>query len=163
MIARVELRHMSRGRLRLHLSGPNDGRGSLSRVARGLEDNPKVSRVSVNPITRTLLVLHEGDAQELLAYGEHQKLFSLVRPPPPAPVRNPVRPSQRLVAAISDGMKSLDDGVMTSSRGKVDLPSVAIAALFGAAVWRARGGSLLPSAVSLVSIAFGMLGMKRRT
>lgn len=162
MIAQVELRHMSRGRLRLRLSGPNDGRGSLSRVAGGLEDNPKVSRVSFNPSTRTILVLHDGDAQELLAYGERHKLFSLVRPPPPAPVRHGVLPSQRLVAAISGGMKSLDDGVMASSRGKVDLPSVAIAALLGAAVWRARGGSLLPSAVSLVSIAFGMLGMKRR-
>lgn len=51
---------------------------------------------------------------------------------------------------------------MSSSHGRVDPPTRAIAGLLGAAFWRARGGELLPSAVSLVSIAFGIAGLKRR-
>jgi hypothetical protein len=163
MLTQVELRHMSAGRLRLRLRGPNGGRDSLRQVVEGLEGNPKVSRVSFNPMTRTILVLHEGGGQDLLAYGERQKLFSIAkpRPAPPRLGARGAKPSQRLVAALSRGIDSLDEGVLSSSGGKLDLPSVALTTLLGAAVWRARGGALLPSAISLVSIAFGMVGLKR--
>jgi hypothetical protein len=157
----VEVRHVSAGRLRLRVGG-GAGRGSLKQVAEGLEANPNVGRVSFNPVTRTILVLHEGRAQELLAYGERQRLFSIAKAPAPSSILQGSLPSQRLVETLSGGIKALDGGVMAVSRGKVDLPSAALATLLGAALWRARGGALLPSAVSLVSIAFGIIGLKRR-
>lgn len=161
MPARVELRHVSAGRLRLRVAGGNGSRGSLSQVAKGLETHPRVSRVSFNPATRTILVLHQGEAKELIAYGELQKLFTLEEAlEPPSKPRGP-RPSHRLIQSISAGLESFDGGVMASSRGRIDLPTMAFATLVGAALWRARGGALVPSAVSLVSIAFGVIGMKR--
>jgi hypothetical protein len=161
LAARVEVRHVSAGRLRLRVRAGTGDDGSLRRLVEGLERHPRVTQASFNPTTRSVLVLHDGEPKDVLAFGERQSLFSLAKPEPRS-FAHRTPPSQRLAGAISTGIKSIDAGVMSSSQGRVDLPTLAIASLLGAALWRARGGELLPSAVSLVSIAFGIAGLKRR-
>ncbi len=161
MVTPIEVRHVSTGRLRLGLAGENKRRGSLAQLAQALGAHPKVSHVSLSPMTGTLLVLHDGSAQELLAFAERQGC-PVVKVPSFSGREQLGPPSQRLADALATGIKSLDGGMMTVSGGRLDLPSLAVAGLFGAAILRAGGGEILPSAVSLASIAFGLLGAKRR-
>tara|TARA_B100000614_G_C14499859_1_gene474219 strand:+ start:430 stop:873 length:444 start_codon:yes stop_codon:yes gene_type:complete len=96
--------HRSPGRLRLKLPDHKGDSSFFARVAETIAALPMVTAVRVNPLTGSVLVLHGGDADAILAHGDEAGLFALARrpfAPPSAAEAEPFDPSALIAFVIA--------------------------------------------------------------
>jgi len=96
--------------------------------------------VTANPLTGSLLVVHEAPFDVVVAFAEEQQLFRLVGPLPPASLR----------ARVAEGLEDASRNLETVSGGELDLDGALILGLTGLAIHQAIEGNIMAPAVTLL-------------
>jgi hypothetical protein len=140
--------HRTRGRLRLRVPARIRNQAYFERVCRTLSESSAVTEVAANPITGSVLVLHEDDAEVVLALGAEQGLFRVAERPAARP---PV-----LVRGYA-GLQAVDRQITARSRHRLDLPTATFYALAAAGTLQLLRGDVLPAGLTLYSTATALL------
>ena len=141
--------HQIRCRLRLRIKDKRNDYPYFEAVRRELDLIPGVEEVRVNPATGTILLLHAEQSVGRLQHRLRQlDLFEIIDGPEPA---TPV------LAPLTQGIAMIDQTLLDSSGGRVDLRAVAYIGLMAVTVHQIRRGQLLGPALPLIGQAFSLL------
>lgn len=152
MTERAYLAHRTPGRVRLRLPERRGDIGFFADLARRLADCEGVARVETNPRTGSVLIMHTGELEPILRWGERERRFALLG-------REPREPSmgERLRAEVA----GFSQGLRRATSGQLDLPTAAFVLLLAGAAVQMRRGSLLSPATTLLWYASSLLAAQR--
>ena len=125
-------------------------REQLERLAAELDEHASVIATQVNPLTGSVLVVHEGEMDGIARFARERELFDF-DPRQRSSQDDPI--AQRLYARASE----LNDKLRETTGGQIDLPSLAFLFLGGSGVRQVVRGELLPAAVTLLWNAIGVV------
>ena len=141
----AEVRASIPGRLRLHMPAIAQNPDAAREMKARLETTGAVTRVELNPVTSTALILYdENQVSAAVIEGAAIKLMGLDR----AALKQP----QSLVEKGLDTLyESVNHGVMEATGGLFDVRTLTGSALTVAALWRlATAGAVMPGALTLL-------------
>jgi hypothetical protein len=140
--------HRLPGRARLKFPAYRGNPDGFAELAKRLEAGPGVLSLRFNVATGSLLLEHEPATalEDILAYAALHALFECLEqePPPPAPL-----PVPSVVAVAAKGVDLLNQGLTSTSGGRVDLPSVYFLAHIGMGILEVTRGHVMPPAITL--------------
>ncbi|MBF0457940.1 MAG: hypothetical protein HQK99_08610 [Nitrospirae bacterium] len=143
--------HQSRGRLRIKALAAKGDAGYFANIKKTLAENPKISAVEVNPITASVLILHNTTNEEILNYaGEH----GLIQAAVPA---NNAQKSDDVAAKVAELFKAVNGGTVAATGGGLDLARVSFLTLVGFGLYQlSRGNFVVPPWYTAFWYAHGM-------
>lgn len=147
MRAEARIVHSLPGRLRIKFDRLR-GAEELLAVADKMQGCPGIRSVTANPLTGSLLILHDTCEAEIVHYAEAQSLFS-VRPLGEAPARSDA----------AAGLRALSQGVRLVTGDAVDLDGLLVLLLTGLAIQQAIEGNLMAPAATLLWYAYTLSRM----
>jgi hypothetical protein len=127
--------------------------GFFHRVETDLKGCPAVDELYVNPTTASVLVLHRGALDVVMAYAAHSGLFGCAADG---------AQQARFRASVLADLRRLDQGIREATRQEVDLGGVGFAALAGCALYQLWRGEVLAPAATLLWYAAGTLASSHR-
>lgn len=140
MLASGHVVHDSRARLRIKIPARRGAEAYFVALAERLGKCPGVRSVRGNPLTASVLVLHETTTGAIAEFAEREGLFRLTG--------NPGSPPP-LLARVSEQFRGMDAALRACSGGYLDAAGLAFLALMALAVYQLRYGAALPSATTL--------------
>jgi hypothetical protein len=116
-----------------------------------LRDCPGLLEVSCNPVTASVLLVHDlaTPLEAILARAEALGLFRVVAP---QPAQQPVvsMPGASIGTLASRGVELLNGGLSGASQGRLDLPSIYFLGFLGLGVRELARGHVMPPALTLL-------------
>lgn len=144
--------HHSRGRTRIVIPSKRKDAVYFERLRKGLERQPGIRGVTVNPTTGTGLVLHDVAIETLRDLGRDNQLFELAAD---------LLEKTTVGRSLAEGIDRANEKLARATAGKVDLPSLAFFGLVGAAITQVARGEVLAPASTLLSDAMRLLAASR--
>jgi hypothetical protein len=151
MLPRAQVGHHIEGRTRFRVPEKRRDTAWFGKIAERLLSCEGVESVDANAATGSLLVYHATAPQEIGVFAEAHELFTL------APGQAGLVLSQRLGGTVQQDLGKVDRWLNASTRGQVDLASVAFLFLAGAGVLQALRGRALPAGITLLNYALEVL------
>jgi hypothetical protein len=148
VVASAHIAHESAGRLRVRVPARRGNEGFFQQAVDALASMPGVSHVQANPVTASILVLHEREVANVAEFAEQQRLFRL----------DP-EPSSGLPAAVrvSAALRRIDHTLFGARGGQAELRTVAFLALLALATHQTVKGNVMAPAVTLLWYALTLL------
>jgi hypothetical protein len=153
MPPKAHIMHRIVGRTRLRIPARRGDNPYFTELITKLGAVPGVDDVTVNPLTGSILIQHNDDADRLLEQLRELRLFHLV--PPEAEDLNP-----NLTLQLAEKLKRTDDRLSTLTGGRIDLNAAMIVALLAGAGFQFLRGAVLPPGASLLWYAFGLAWLR---
>lgn len=147
MLPEARLVHRLPGRLRFKFDRLRAAEQLLA-VAEKMQGCPGIRSVTANPLTGSLLILHDTCEADIMHYAESQSLFS-VRPLGAAPTR----------PDAAAGLRALNQGLRQVTNGSVDLDGFLVLVLTGLAIQQAIEGNIMVPAAALLWNAYTLSRM----
>ncbi|MBF0486533.1 MAG: hypothetical protein HQK98_00090 [Nitrospirae bacterium] len=148
MIGEGIVSHQTQGRLRIKILEAKGDAEYFAELKKTLADNPKISTVEVNPITASVLILHNTSNEEILTYAAEQGLVKIA-----APTKN----SENVSTKIAEVFKTVNKGAVTATGGGLDLPRISFLTLVGFGLYQlSRGNFVVPPWYTAFWYAHGM-------
>lgn len=147
MQAEARIVHSLPGRLRFKFDRLGEA-DELLAVAEKMQGCPGIRSVTANPLTGSLLILHDTCEADIMHYAESHSLFS-VRPVGAAPAR----------PDAAAGLRALSQGVRQVTNGSVDLDGLLMLVLTGLAIQQAIEGNIMVPAAALLWNAYTLSRM----
>lgn len=110
-----------------------------------------MSEVAPNPLTGSLLVLHEGPFEAIAGFAERDELFRLGK----------VITPKTLQGRVEAGLEATSQNLEAVSGGEFDLDGVLFLGLTGLAIHQAIEGNIMAPAVTL--IWYALSAARRKT
>lgn len=148
-VPRASLCHRTEGRFRVRVAEHRKDEAYLAAVREVLSSHPAVSRVETAALTGSVLVLHRGDASEILSFAAAAGLFEVCAPVDHGPA----------IVHWLDALDRFDTDFLFPRMN--EKPQRAATGLFMLAVLQALRGSVLPSAPSILGEAMALLRKAR--
>jgi hypothetical protein len=123
MIPDAVIAHASTGRLRVKIPSQRGNLGALKSYGDQLAACPGVLSIEVNPVTGSMLLIHQTTVDEIATYARSKDLFSLEEQ------KGPKAPSADLRRNLGEAFKSIDRQIRSLTDGDMDLRGAALAAL----------------------------------
>lgn len=154
MLPEAHLTHQIDGRVRFQIASQQRNESYFAAVESKLAELPAVSRLKGNPLTGSILVIHEGDPSEIAQFAQQNGLFRVVdQETAPAP----------LAVMIAESAGQWDGRLRRATRGRLDLTSLAFLGFAAAGVIRLARGAVWPAGVSLLWYASELLSRSKGT
>lgn len=150
MLPQATLSHASSGRLRYYIFSKRRDVGFFSGVRDNLVKLKGVQSVDVNPFTGSVLVSTHLAPEKISAYAQRHAIFHVTEV---TSSKKPVRVLERLAA----GYGRLNDKVLKSTGGQVDLSTVAFLGYIGAGVYQLTHGKVMPAGIALLNSALNIV------
>ena len=153
VLPKALLCHRTVGRFRIRVPEKRKDEAYLAQVKKTLEQHHDVHEVHTTPLTGSVLVIHSGDHDALLAHAEDAGLFQSIKEH---------RDSPNIVQWL-DRLDKFDSEFLFARMEQN--PQRAAIGLFMLAMMQVARGSLVPSAPSLLAEAMRLLraaGEKRQ-
>jgi hypothetical protein len=126
MIPDAIIAHASSGRLRVKIPSQRGNLGALKSYGDQFAACPGVLSIEVNPVTGSILLIHQTTVREIAEYARSRNLFSLEEQ------KGPKVPSADLRRNLGETFKSFDRQIQNLTDGDMDLSGFALAALIAA-------------------------------
>ncbi|WP_420266229.1 HMA2 domain-containing protein [Candidatus Magnetominusculus dajiuhuensis] len=140
--------HQTQGRLRIKISEAKGDAEYFAELKKTLAANPKISSVEVNPVTASVLILHNTGNEEILTYAGQQGLIKIA-----APTKN----SDNVSTKIAEVFKAVNNSAVTATGGGLDLPRISFLTLMGFGLYQlSRGNFVVPPWYTAFWYAHGM-------
>jgi hypothetical protein len=123
MIPDAVIAHVSAGRLRIKISSQKGNLAALKSQGDQLAACPGVLSIEVNPVTGSILLIHQTTESAIAEYVRSKNLFSLEEQ------KGPKVPSADLRRNLGETFRSVDRQIQNLTDGDMDLRGVALAAL----------------------------------
>lgn len=155
MLPTAHLIHQTRDRLRLRIPSRRGQAAYFERVVAEFAGHPGVDRIETNPVTGSVLLTPAVELAALVERAERAGLFTLGDPDATAPVP--------LAIGIARGFQDLNNQVRQLTGGGLDLASLGLVTLAGAAAVQLARGHVLASASTLLWYASELMrsGLRR--
>jgi hypothetical protein len=146
--------HVSTGRVRLRIPSMRNDPLYFSRLEAFLCPLPGVEKVEANPLTGSVLVLHNiglksaDDLKSVANYTEMSGLFKII-----VPETN----SAPLAQHVADTFAVLNERVKEATDGTVDIPALAFLGLLGVSIVQFRQGVVAVPAMTALWYASSIL------
>jgi hypothetical protein len=146
--------HVSTGRVRVRIPSKKNDRDYFSRLTEYLSPLPGVQKVEANPLTGSILVLHNidlksvDDLKPVADYSEMSGLFKIIVP------ETSVRPLAHDVAA---SFAALNETVKAATSGTLDIPTLAFVGLVGVSIVQMSEGVVAVPAITALWYASTIL------
>jgi hypothetical protein len=144
----VEIAHRSPGRLRIRVHERGDRR-VFDQLRAGLDDCPGVEQLDVNPMTGSILIHHDADADAIVHYALTHELFAIAAPR-----------SERYSSpsgAARYAMRAIDVQLRQRTEGRWNLREVGFLALAGAGLLQLARRNVWPAGITLFWYATTLL------
>ncbi len=142
--------HQTAGRLRLKFDGRKNDTTFFARLSGELRSCPGIREVRGNPVTGSVLILHEADSAQILQDAADRGLFD-------------VHPQDAgagdLQARMTSGLGELGRTVQDVTGGALDFNALLVLGLAGLAIQQAIEGNVMVPAVSLLWYAYNAARM----
>lgn len=142
----AHISHRTLPRTRFKVPARRGDAAYFERVQAELAQAPGVIELHVNPLTASVLVIHDSDVDALARYAEEKQLFHLESRPQ----------ATSFMARLSDNFQLVNERVRKLSGGELDLPTVAFLNLVGMAVAQLRRGNITAPATTLLWYAVSL-------
>lgn len=140
--------HQSPGRLRIKVLAAKGDAEYFADMKKTLAGNPQISSVEVNPITASILILHNTTNDEILTCAAQQDLIKITVPD---------KKADNVSNKVSELFKSVNSGTAAATGGGLDLARVYFLALVGFGVYQlSRGNFAIPPWYTAFWHAHGM-------
>jgi hypothetical protein len=137
MLPQAQISHYTVNRLRIKIPSKRGQGAYFTFLKENLSKYHGIEEVRVNPMTGSVLLLHNLDATKIAQFGTANNLFLLHSPRP-----NPVTLHQNVVNSFG----RLNEHVKASTGGELDIPSLAFLGLIGAGIYQLTiGNFIMPS------------------
>jgi len=123
MIPDAIISHASKGRLRVKIPSQRGNLGALKAYGDQFATCPGVLSIEVNPVTGSMLLIHQTTVGEIVEFARSKNLFSLKEQ------KTPKEPSAVVRRNIGDTFKSIDRQIQSLTDGDLDLSGFALVAL----------------------------------
>jgi hypothetical protein len=134
MIPEALLAHSSPGRLRVKVPAYRKDTAVLEGLCGHLRNSPGVYSAEANPITGSILILHETNAEAITEYARSQGLFSLR-------VEERIKPEvQRIVTST---VASVDRSLRRLTSGDMDIRMASVLLLIAAGLFDLLQGNFV--------------------
>jgi hypothetical protein len=148
MIPDAFMAHASPGRLRIRIPSKKGDEGFFISSQKQFEGCPGVLSVEVNPLTGSMLFLHQTVNTAISEYARSHELFTLQEQS-----RYPAANPANFRRDIRQTFKNVDQQVQTMTSGELDLGGFVIAVLVGTGVLQILTGN---AAAIPWYVAFGL-------
>jgi len=138
MIPDAVIAHESKGRLRIKIPTQRGNLGSLKSYGDQIASCPGVLSIEVNPVTGSMLLIHQTTAGQIAEYARSKNLFSLKEQ------KSSKEPSADLRRNIGETFKSIDWQIQSLTDGDLDLSGFALVALIVAGTAQILAGNAGP-------------------
>jgi hypothetical protein len=139
--------HSTTGRARFRFPEQRGNDAFFEALSAGLGKFAGVIEVRASAHTGSVLVLHVGDLQQVIAQAAKRNLFEVGPPPPPA------ASARRLRNAID----AVDDRVAKGTGETLSVGKLLFVGLLGAGIFQANRGHLLPAGMTLFKHALEIM------
>lgn len=139
--------HSTNGRVRFRFSEQRGNPAFFDSLATSLARLGTVIETRVSAHTGSVLILHTGELQSIVAAAQKRGLFEVAPPPPPAASARRLR----------DAIDSLDDHVAKSTSETLSVGKLLFLGLLGAGIYQAKQGHLLPAGMTLFKHALEII------
>jgi len=126
--------HQSPGRLRLKFPMQKGDESFFNKLGKRLLSCPGVQKVEGNPLTGSVLMLHESDSQSIVEFAREKKIFHLSEP---KKTETPYHES--FISSFS----ALNERVKSAMNGQIDFWGMTSFALIAAGIYQVARGNLV--------------------
>lgn len=148
MIPEAFVSHEMSLRLRIKIPSKKGDVGYFSGLKERLSDCSGVAAVSVNPKIGSVLILHDLQTKDILAYARKKELFIPKRPAPPR---------RTLFNSVAETFRGYDRNLRTWTGGEIDIPSLVFLSLLVSGVYQiAKGNVVMPAWYTAFYYALGV-------
>jgi len=123
MIPDAIIAHASSGRLRIKIPSQRGNLEALKSSGDQISACPGIISIEVNPLTASMLLLHQTSVREIAEYARSKSLFALQEQ------KDPKAPSANVRRNIGETFKRFDEQVQSMTDGEMDLKGVVGAGL----------------------------------
>jgi hypothetical protein len=134
MIPDAHIAHSSPGRIRVKIPAHRGNTVVLEGLCGHLRNYPGVSSAAANPITGSILILHETDPEAIMAYARTQGLFS---------PQGEVRRKPEVQRIITSSVSSADRSLRRLTSGDMDIRMLSVLFLIAAGLFDLLQGSFV--------------------
>jgi hypothetical protein len=144
--------HQCSGRLRVKIPSKRGDHGYLNEMKETISAQTGVRTVKINPLTGSLLIIHDLDSDQILRSVTSKKLFSFEvwKSQPTTHSKlfsiNGWKPDGKEMPAVQRRMtetyKRIDKYFMTLTRGEINIPGVIFYSLLGLGAYQIYVGNL---------------------
>lgn len=138
----AQIAHQLPGRVRMRIPEKRGDSQYFEQLRQAVGAVPGVKQVVVNPLTASVLVLHD-DALPLGQLAAQWGLKLAAAPP-------------QVVERLGSGLQTMDSTLRGVSSGQLDLRGTALLGLLGMGLYQAAQGEVLAPAVTLFWYAFAL-------
>lgn len=140
--------HKMKGRVRIRVPSKRHDHQYFSHVKQKLAEIDGVQHVETNARTGSILIRHGTDLDTIRDFAEHHGLFTIAAA---------AEAVLALAQKLSNRFEDIDQSVIEATRGNMDLRSIMLVTLGGAAVIQALRKDVLPPAFNLVWYALVLI------
>ena len=130
-IPRAYISHRGPGRLRVKIPSKKGDTAYFSEVKKLFADCKGVKEYKTNPVTGSVLFVHEVDIKAITEFAEGNRLFKLGG-----------RGSPSFSYEITENFKNLNEQLKGITRGEMDIPGLAFLTLIGFGIYEVSKGNL---------------------
>jgi hypothetical protein len=138
---RATLVRSSNGRARLHVDNRRGDERFFNEAAAVIVEHPAVREVRASSRAGSLLILHQGELEPILAHAQSRELFEVEA--------NPTTPMRR----VRESIDLLDDKIAKHTDDSLNLGKVMFVALVGAGLWQVKKGYIFPAGLTVFNYA----------
>jgi hypothetical protein len=138
MIPEAVVSHRTAHRLRIKVPSRKRDEQYFGFLVQSISAQQGIETVEANPVTGSIVIVHETDADTLLAYCRNNSLFSVIEESAPEP--------SSLHRTITDGFEGINRQIRNASKGSLNMGGIAFLALVGVGAYQiARGNFAAPA------------------
>ena len=136
MMPEAIIAHESSGRLRIKIPASRGDAGVLAAYRDYLSQCPGIISVEINPVTGSMLFLHQTSAAAIFDYAHEKNVFARKVPVPATREKAPA-----LQKDMADTFKGFDRQIRSLTDGDMDLRGMAFAALAMSGIYQILRGN----------------------
>jgi hypothetical protein len=147
------------GRTRIRIPEMRRNEAYFVNVEKSLRECKGVAGVETNALTASVLVYHASSLDAIKEFAEGRNLFLIEAEPAPEKVNSLSK--ALLSGRVAEGLKSLDQRIVTITGGKLDGKEAAFSGLLLAAAYQMLKGNLFPAGGTLLWYALNVMARKQ--
>lgn len=140
--------HQSHGRLRIKIFQAKGDAEYFQGLKKALAVNSQISAVEVNPVTASVLILHNTTNEEIINYADEQGLIKLA---------SLDKKADNVSTKVAELFKAANAEASAATGGGLDLPRITFLSLIGFGLYQlSRGNFVVPPWYTAFWYAHGM-------
>ncbi len=153
MLPNAFISHQSKGRMRIKVPSKKRDTRYLTELKGLISGGEGIRSVEVNPLTGSVLIIHDLDGRGITGYVKNSNLLSFEG------LNFKGREKPGIQRRITETYQSLDNLLMTSTGGELDISGFVFLSLLGVALYQMQAGHIGLGSLPLFIVIWYLLNI----